>query len=108
LSRSLLSDIAENPASIAYPRAAPEGGYFVSCDLLPGLASTVVALAAEAGVKLTPAGATFPYGRDPEDRNIRLSPTFPPIEELEQAMEVFVTYVKLASVRDQLKQRFGA
>ncbi len=85
----------------------PEGGYFISCEVLPGLASKVVELAGKAGVKLTPAGATFPYRRDPEDSNIRLAPTFPPIAELEEALAVFVTCVQLASVRDQLSRRFG-
>ncbi len=81
---------------------APQGGYFVSFDTLPGLAKEVVALAADAGVKLTPAGATFPYGNDPEDKNIRLAPSFPSVAEIEGAMQVFVTCVKLASVRQQL------
>ncbi|MCP5071025.1 MAG: aminotransferase class I/II-fold pyridoxal phosphate-dependent enzyme [bacterium] len=80
----------------------PPGGYFISVDTLPGLASEVVRLAGEAGVKLTPAGATFPYGRDPQDRNIRLAPTFPPMSELEQAMQVFVVCLELASVRQRL------
>ena len=63
----------------------PEGGYFVSFDTLPGLAKTVVNFspAAEAGVKLTPAGATFPNGNDPQDCNIRLAPTFPELEDVE-------------------------
>ncbi len=77
----------------------PKGGYFVSVDTLPGLATEVVALAAEAGVKLTPAGSTWPYQREPEDRNIRLAPTFPPLEDVERAMEVFVNSVRLASAR---------
>lgn len=80
----------------------PQGGYFVSFDTRPGLAKEVVRLAAEAGVKLTPAGATFPYGKDPEDRNIRIAPSFPSLKEIESAMEVFVTCVKLASVRQAL------
>ncbi len=80
----------------------PRGGYFVSFDTRPGLAREVVRLAAEAGVKLTPAGATFPYGRDPEDRNIRIAPSFPTVAELERAMEVFVVCVQLASVRQRL------
>jgi len=80
----------------------PEGGYFVSFDTLPGLAREVVRLAGEAGVKLTPAGATFPGGEDPEDRNIRLAPTFPALDEIERAMEVFVVCVRLASVRARL------
>lgn len=80
----------------------PAGGYFVSVDTLPGLAKQVVAMAAEAGVKLTPAGATYPYGKDPQDRNIRLAPSVPTLEEIEKAMAVFVCCVKLASVRQQL------
>ena len=80
----------------------PKGGYFVSFDTLPGLAKEVVRLAADAGVKLTPAGATFPHGKDPEDRNIRIAPSFPSLKDIESAMEVFVTCVKLASVRQAL------
>ena len=80
----------------------PEGGYFISFDARPGLAREIISLAAAAGVKLTPAGATFPYGNDPEDKNIRLAPTYPTVGEIEQAMEVFVTCVKLASVRQAL------
>ena len=77
----------------------PKGGYFVSVDTMPGVASDVVALAAEAGVKLTPAGSTWPYQREPEDKNIRLAPTFPSPEDVERAMEVFVNSVRLASAR---------
>lgn len=77
----------------------PEGGYFVSFDGAPGTASRVVALAAEHGVKLTPAGAAFPYGADPTDRHIRLAPTFPTLAELNKAMEVFVSSVELVSLR---------
>ncbi|MGL6160609.1 aminotransferase class I/II-fold pyridoxal phosphate-dependent enzyme [Microbulbifer sp.] len=80
----------------------PKGGYFVSFNTRPGCAAAVIQLAADAGVKLTPAGATFPYGKDPEDRNIRIAPSFPPLEELDTAMSVFVLCVKLASVRKQL------
>ncbi|WP_237066351.1 aminotransferase class I/II-fold pyridoxal phosphate-dependent enzyme [Microbulbifer guangxiensis] len=81
----------------------PRGGYFVSFDTRPGCARAVVELAAGAGVKLTPAGATFPYGKDPEDCNIRIAPSFPPLEELDTAMSVFVLCVKLASVRKALE-----
>ena len=80
----------------------PKGGYFVSFDTRPGLAKQVVALAADAGVKLTPAGATFPYGKDPEDSNIRLAPSFPSLEDINKTMEVFVVCVKLASIRQKL------
>ena len=80
----------------------PKGGYFFSFDSIPGLASEIVFLAGEAGVKLTPAGATFPYGKDPDDKNIRLAPTFPSVEDLDQAMKVFVTCVQLASVQSHL------
>lgn len=79
-----------------------EGGYFISFDTLPGLAKEVVALAGDAGVKLTPAGATFPYGKDPQDSNIRIAPTVPSVEQVDEAMKVFVTCVKLASVRQAL------
>ena len=80
----------------------PKGGYFVSVDTQPGLAKKVVALSAELGVKLTPAGATFPYGKDPQDTNIRIAPSFPKQAEIEKAMEVFVLCVKLASVEKAL------
>lgn len=82
----------------------PEGGYFVSFDAKPGLAKEIVAMAAELGVKLTPAGATFPYGRDPENRNIRIAPSVPSLSEISKAMQVFACCVKLASVRQRLAQ----
>lgn len=80
----------------------PAGGYFVSFNTRPGLATTVVKLAAEAGVKLTPAGATFPYGRDPNNCNIRLAPSFPKLGEVDLCMAIFATCVKLASVEQAL------
>ncbi|WNO09553.1 aminotransferase class I/II-fold pyridoxal phosphate-dependent enzyme [Teredinibacter sp. KSP-S5-2] len=80
-----------------------EGGYFISFDTRPGLAQEVVDMADEAGVKLTPAGATFPYGNDPQDSNIRIAPTVPTVEQVDEAMQVFVLCVKLASVRQALK-----
>ena len=79
-----------------------QGGYFISFDTRPGLAKIVVKLAADAGVKLTPAGATFPYGDDPQDSNIRLAPTVPTVAQVDTAMHVFVNCVKLASVRQAL------
>ncbi|MFA5657838.1 MAG: aminotransferase, partial [Oscillospiraceae bacterium] len=63
-----------------------------------GCAKRIVSLCREAGVVLTPAGATFPYGKDPLDRNIRIAPTFPPVEELVSAAELFCLCVKIASV----------
>lgn len=80
----------------------PRGGYFISLDTRPGLASQVVAMAGAAGVKLTPAGATFPYGKDPLDTNIRIAPTFPGLTELDQAMDVFVTCLELATVNAEV------
>lgn len=80
-----------------------DGGYFISFDTRPGLAREVVRLAGEAGVKLTPAGATYPYGKDPQDRNIRIAPTVPTVDQVDVAMSVFVLCVKLASVRQALK-----
>ncbi len=77
----------------------PKGGYFVSLDTRPGLASAVIDLAREAGVVLTPAGATFPYGRDPDDSNIRIAPTFASLTEVEKAMEVLVACIELATKR---------
>lgn len=83
----------------------PEGGYFVSFDTQPGLAKKVIKLADEAGVKLTPAGATFPYGKDPEDCNIRLAPSFPTVADITEAMKVFVVCVKLASVQQAIAKQ---
>jgi len=75
----------------------PQGGYFVSLDIPDGLAKQVIGLAADAGVKLTGAGAPFPYGKDPRDRNIRIAPTFPVLQEVGQATEVLATCIKLAA-----------
>ncbi|MEP1469748.1 MAG: aminotransferase class I/II-fold pyridoxal phosphate-dependent enzyme [Halieaceae bacterium] len=80
----------------------PQGGYFIAFDTRPGLAAEVVRLAADIGVKLTPAGATFPYGKDPEDCNIRLAPTYPTLPEVQAAADAFVVCVKLASIRQKL------
>jgi DNA-binding transcriptional MocR family regulator len=81
---------------------SPRGGYFISFNTLPGLAREVVRLADAIGVKLTPAGATFPYGQDPDDSNIRLSPTFPSQEDVEASVDAFTVCVKLASIRQRL------
>jgi len=76
----------------------PEGGYFVSVDVLDGCATETVRLAGEAGLDLVPAGATFPYGRDPRDRNIRLAPTMLSLDEIDRAMEIFCASVERASI----------
>jgi DNA-binding transcriptional MocR family regulator len=83
----------------------PKGGYFVSLDTLDGCAREVVAMAAQAGVKLTPAGATFPYGRDPRDRNIRIAPTVPSTAEIREAMEIVAIAVLRVSVAKILGRR---
>lgn len=80
----------------------PEGGYFVSFNAPDGCAKRIVQLCNEAGVTLTGAGATFPYGVDPDDKNIRIAPTYPPVDELKKAMELFVICVKLASAEKLL------
>lgn len=85
--------------------AKPEGGYFVAIDTLDGCAKAVVALAAEAGVVMTGAGATFPYKKDPRDTNIRIAPTYPTCEELSLAMELFCVCVKLAGVRKLIAEK---
>ncbi len=77
----------------------PRGGYFISLDTLDGCAAEVVRLADEAGVKLTAAGATFPYGKEPRDRNIRVAPSLPPLAQIRTAMEVVTVCVLLASLK---------
>ena len=81
---------------------SPKGGYFVSLNAMPGTARRVLALCAQAGVVMTDAGATYPYGIDPNDSNIRIAPSLPPVEELEQAMEVLCVCLKLAALEKLL------
>ena len=81
---------------------SPKGGYFIAFETLPGCAARTIALCAKAGLIMTPAGAAFPYGRDPVDSNIRIAPTFPPMAQLKQAMELFCTAVELAALEKLL------
>ena len=82
----------------------PRGGYFISFDALPGCAKRINTLCKEAGVVMTGAGATFPYGKHPQDSNLRIAPSMPPLDELKQAAEVFCTCALLAAVEKQLGQ----
>ena len=92
---ALDSEIA--PLEIANWRR-PKGGYFISFNAMPGTAKRALALCKEAGVTMTGAGATFPYGKDPQDSNIRIAPSLPPVDELKQAIAVFCVCVKLAAL----------
>lgn len=83
----------------------PKGGYFISFEAMDGCAKAIAAKCKEAGVKLTGAGATFPYGKDPKDSNIRIAPSFPTPEELKQAADLFVLCVKLVSVEKLLENK---
>jgi aspartate/methionine/tyrosine aminotransferase len=86
---------------------SPRGGYFVTFESGPGLATSIVTLAADIGVKLTPAGATWPHGKDPQDNIIRLAPTYPTLPELESTLQAFVLCVKLATLAQKLEQNVG-
>ena len=82
----------------------PNGGYFISLNVMDGCAARVVELCRQAGVVLTPAGATYPYGKDPRDRNIRIAPTYPPVEELEIAVSLLCLCTKLAAAEKLLAE----
>ena len=85
----------------------PAGGYFVNLDVVPGTATRVVALAKEAGIALTPAGSSFPHGDDPNDANIRIAPTMPPLDEVTTAMDGVATCVLLAAAEQATGQPQG-
>ncbi|RYM04773.1 aminotransferase class I/II-fold pyridoxal phosphate-dependent enzyme [Sporolactobacillus sp. THM7-7] len=82
----------------------PNGGYFISLNTLDGCAKEVVQMAKEVGVTLTPAGATFPYGKDPRDRNIRIAPSFPPLSELTTAIKILCLCIQIVSIEKRLSQ----
>ena len=83
----------------------PKGGYFISFNTLPGLAKKVVGMCRDAGVVMTPAGATYPYGKDPDDSNIRIAPSYPTEDELVSACRIFILCVKIASIEKILSER---
>lgn len=82
----------------------PNGGYFVSVNTMPGIASATWKLCKEAGLTMTNAGATFPYGKDPKDSNLRVAPSLPPIAQLQKAMEIFCTSLRLAALNKLLAE----
>jgi len=99
---SILSDEFEGTGIGRWNK--PLGGYFISLFVYPGTAGKIVALAKEAGVALTPAGATYPYGKDPLDENIRISPTFPAIRDVEKAISVLGVCAKIAAVEKLMEE----
>ncbi|MBQ2807073.1 MAG: aminotransferase, partial [Clostridia bacterium] len=81
----------------------PRGGYFISLDVADGCAKRVFNLMSEAGITLTDVGATYPYGKDPHDRNLRIAPSYPTVEELQKAIDVLCVCVKLAAAEKYLE-----
>jgi DNA-binding transcriptional MocR family regulator len=76
----------------------PKGGYFVSLNAMPGTAKRTIALCKDAGVAMTAAGATYPGGTDPQDTNLRIAPSYPPLAEVKQAIDVFCTCIRIAAL----------
>ena len=83
----------------------PAGGYFISFDAMDGCAKKIVDMCKDAGIIMTGAGATYPYGKDPHDSNIRIAPSFPTLDELKEACKVFIICVKLASIEKLLEDK---
>ena len=100
---AVLAELAKEiaPLGIA-PYHRPKGGYFVSLFTMPGCAKRTNLLTKEAGVTMTGAGATYPYGKDPDDANLRIAPTYPSVDELAEAMQVFCVALKLAAAEKLL------
>lgn len=101
---TVISKFDEHIASCGIANwTVPKGGYFVSIDVYPFTAKKVEKMCKAAGLVLTPAGATYPLGNDPEDKNIRIAPSYPTVEELALAMDVFCTCVKICAIEEMLK-----
>lgn len=101
--RLVLDKLQEKIAPLGFASwNQPTGGYFISLNTMPGTAKRALSLCREAGVTMTDAGATYPYGIDPNDRNIRIAPSLPPLEELDKAMEVFCLCLQLAALEKQM------
>ena len=83
----------------------PLGGYFIMFDSLPGCAKDIVARCKKAGVQMTPAGATWPYGKDPNDSNIRIAPTYPSLQDLQNAVDIFTLSVRISSAKKLLAEK---
>jgi DNA-binding transcriptional MocR family regulator len=99
-----LNELANSTPDVSYGTwSTPQGGYFISFETQPHLATKIVSLAKDLGVKLTPAGSTYPYGKDPLDSNIRIAPSYASEQDIEQAMLVFTCCVKVATLAQILK-----
>lgn len=102
----VLDVLEQNIAPLGFANwVRPLGGYFISLNTMPGTAKRALALCEEAGVTMTGAGATYPYGIDPNDSNIRIAPSLPPVDELEKAMQVFCTCLKMAALEKLLNEK---